>query len=403
MSTSEKDPPFSAAGGAGNNKEDDDGYEDGGGQAVSISSAGRPALIDGASGALVFASCGGHESGDAGGEAVVEIAGFESGRDLFLDDAIGDGIGDDAFETVSDFNAHFAILDEDEEDEAVVFIFLADAPGAEGLDGEIFEGGVGGEFGKDSHDDLAGGGFFEFLELGVESRGGVGPDEVGIIVEITRRFGRWCDGRLRATQSEQCDEEPAKENSHLLFEVRELDLRGIFSTGLGGEVRFGAESEHFSPDDRGEALGGGVIGLDGFIEIHASDGDSIFGAFELGLEVAETLGGAELGVAFGDNEQAGEGSAELALGFFKFLELFGRFGCLARGDLDFADGGAGLGHFGDGRFFEVGGALDRGDEVGDEIGPALIKAFDCSPFGVGILFKPDEFVVTAPDHQAADQ
>ena len=82
-------------------------------------------------------------------------------------------------------------------------------------------------------------------------------------------------------------------------------------------------AEHAGEDDGGEALDGDVVGLDGFVEAATLDGDAVLGALELDLEVAETGGGFQVGVALGDDEQAGERGAELALGLFEGGELGG--------------------------------------------------------------------------------
>jgi hypothetical protein len=175
----------------------------------------------------------------------------------------------------------------------------------------------------------------------------------------------------------------------------EVHFGGFFGTFFGLEVGALFEAEGGGVEDGGDALDFGVEGLDDFIEAAAFDGDAIFGAFELGLEGDEAAVGFEVGVAFDDDHEASEGAAEGALGFFELLELGGVGGGVV--ELDFADGGAGFGDFGEGGFFEVGGAFDGFDEIGDEVGAALVDVLDLGPLGVDGFLGGDEAVVAGHD------
>jgi len=73
------------------------------------------------------------------------------------------------------------------------------------------------------------------------------------------------------------------------------------------------------------------------------------------------------------------------------------------GQLDLADRSPGLGHGRERRLFEVGGAGDGADEIGNEVGPALIDVLDLGPLRVGRLLPADEPVVGAHRPQADDQ
>ena len=60
-------------------------------------------------------------------------------HDNFADNAARDGVRQHPFETVSDFDAQFAIIADDKENCAVVKSFLADLPVLTNSDTEIFE------------------------------------------------------------------------------------------------------------------------------------------------------------------------------------------------------------------------------------------------------------------------
>jgi hypothetical protein len=160
------------------------------------------------------------------------------------------------------------------------------------------------------------------------------------------------------------------------------------------------EAEGGGVEDGRDALDLGVISLRHFIEAAAFDGDAVFGAFELRLEGEEAGVGFEVRVAFDDDHEATEGAAEGGLGFFELLELGGVGGGVV--ELDFTDGGAGFGDFREGGFFEVGGAFDGFDEVGDEVGAALVNVLNLGPLGVDGFLGGDEAVVAAHDDEGDD-
>ena len=190
---------------------------------------------------------------------------------------------------------------------------------------------------------------------------------------------------------------------HLFVVEVEFDGGSGLGGGVGFEVGLVFVAHDAGDEEGGEGVEGGVIFADGVVEAAAFDGDAVFGAFELGLEVAEILAGFEVGVAFGDDEKAGEGVGELALGLLEFLEFGGVVGGVGGVDGDFADGGAGVGDGFEGGFFEVGGAGDGLDEVGDEVGAALVDVLDLGPLGVGGLVEGVEVVVGADTDEEEDE
>jgi hypothetical protein len=72
-------------------------------------------------------------------------------------------------------------------------------------------------------------------------------------------------------------------------------------------------------------------------------------------------------------------------------------------DVHLAHAGPRVDHRLEGGLLEVGRALDRGDEVGDEVGAALVLVLDLRPLGVDGLPERDEVVVGAHDHPAHDE
>ena len=162
-------------------------------------------------------------------------------------------------------------------------------------------------------------------------------------------------------------------------------------------------AEHPGEDCGGKTFDRDVVGLDGFVEATALDGDAILRAFELGLQIAEGRRGLQIWVALGDDEQARKRGAELGLRGLELLELRGIRRSAARGELHAADAGAGLGHFEHGGFLETGRARDGVDEVRNQIGAALIDVLHLGPGRVGALLESDETIVDAARPEADSQ
>lgn len=131
----------------------------------------------------------------------------------FFDDAEAFGVGEAGFEAVADFDAHFAVLDEDEEDGAVVFVFEAGAPGLEEAVGVVFDAGVGLHLGVDGDQELVGGVALELGERFVELGGDGGGDDVGCVVE--EGFGgRGDDFGGVGADGEPGEEQAGEESGH---------------------------------------------------------------------------------------------------------------------------------------------------------------------------------------------
>ena len=145
-------------------------------------------------------------------------------------------------------------------------------------------------------------------------------------------------------------------------------------------------------DGRGERLDARVVALHVAVVDAARAGDLILGVRQLGLQLLEVLGRAQLRVGLGDGEQAAERSAQLALGL---------------GDLSRRRGAAGLRAHGVGARLRDGLedlalvrriALDGLDQVRDQVVPALELDVDPAPGLVDAVAPPDHAVVD-PDQE----
>lgn len=167
----------------------------------------------GAAAAAVFAAGGGDHGVHAGGEAGVEIAAAEVRGDFVLDDLLGEGVGQRAFEAIAGGDAKAALGGEDEKDRAVALALRAGMPRFENAHGVILERGVGLHLRENRDEKLAGGVALELRELGVQLLGGVGADEAGVIVEVILRrgrddFGGASEGRGKREEGGEGEEDP---------------------------------------------------------------------------------------------------------------------------------------------------------------------------------------------------
>ena len=76
---------------------------------------------------------------------------------------------------------------------------------------------------------------------------------------------------------------------------------------------------------------------------------------------------------------------------------------VVRVQLDLADRGAGGGDFGERGFFEVRRAGDGRDEIGHQVGPALINVLHLRPLAVDALRQLDQMVIAAARNGDDDQ
>ncbi len=134
----------------------------------------------------------------------------------------------------------------------------------------------------------------------------------------------------------------------------------------------------------------------------ARHGDAVLGAFELHAQVLEGGVGLQFGVALHRHHQPAQRAAQLALRGLELLEGLGVVDQLRRG-LDAGGLGAGLDHLGQGLLLEVGLALDGADDVGDQVGAALVLVQHLRPRGLDLLVQALEVVVAAAGEQQRRQ
>jgi len=81
----------------------------------------------------------GHERVGGGAQAAGVIALPEVRRNVLIDHTPRKGVGDRPFQSVSDFDPNLSLFDEDEEDQTVVELLVADLPPLRAADREVFQ------------------------------------------------------------------------------------------------------------------------------------------------------------------------------------------------------------------------------------------------------------------------
>jgi hypothetical protein len=76
---------------------------------------------------------------DASRNPAGKIAGLEFWRDVLVDDALGGGVGQGAFEAVTDLDAQMSIVFGDDQQRTVVDLLAADLPGLGNADRELVD------------------------------------------------------------------------------------------------------------------------------------------------------------------------------------------------------------------------------------------------------------------------
>ncbi len=145
---------------------------------------------DGLSRPLVLAADCLADQVNPGGETGLIVAISEKRFDVVLGNVERGDVRQGAFETVTDLNKHLAILDEDEERNAIAALFLTHAPRLCHALGVICDIRVTLQFRKNRDHDLVGGFPLELRELLVETLGDFLGNDARVIVEVTVRFRR---------------------------------------------------------------------------------------------------------------------------------------------------------------------------------------------------------------------
>ena len=120
------------------------------------------------------------------------------------------------------------------------------------------------------------------------------------------------------------------------------------------------------------------------------------------LQRQEILVRLEVRIVFADREQSPEGAAKRILRVLHLLD-FRRVGQVVGVEMDRGRLGARLGDLREHVLFLFGVALNGGDEIGDEVGAALVLVLDFRPCRLGGLLLGRDDIVAAGGNGDADQ
>jgi hypothetical protein len=160
------------------------------------------------------------------------------------------------------------------------------------------------------------------------------------------------------------------------------------------ERRLHVIAEHHRGEIRGELAHRDVVILHGVDVAIAGDGDAVFGAFELRLEIAEVRIGLEVRIALDDDHEARQRAAELALRLLELLKRLRVVDQLWRG-LDRADLGSRFGHLPENLALLAREAFHGAHQIRNEIRAALILIEHLRPCGLDLLVLCLKGVITA--------
>ena len=255
-------------------------------------------------------------------------------------------------------------------------------------------------------DELVGALVLERLELGGQLLLDVGAEQLRVIddaagqLRIGRLGGRGRDEPQHQSEGETNRAEAPRHRGHFgcprSAQKLELHLRHLGGFLGDGEVlhRLRIRIEHRAPPAAGDRPDLGIVGLHRGDVVAPRDGDAVLGAFELRLQREEVLVRLEVRIVLGDGEQLAERAGQRALRFLEFLEGLGIGEDVGR-DLHLRRLGARLGHLGQHLALLRGVALHRLDEIGDEVGAALILVQHLAPGRLGLLLQRGDGVDAA--------
>jgi len=168
--------------------------------------------------------------------------------------------------------------------------------------------------------------------------------------------------------------------------------------GLRFEIRLLGEAlaGHAGDDHGGKAVARRVERLRRLVEAHARDRDAVLRPLELRLQIAKRRRRLEIGIGLADHQQPRQRRRQPVLRLLEALERRRILGdLLGRLRRDLADARARFGHRGQRRLLEVGRALDGLDEIGDQVGAALVNVLDLGPLPLHRLVQMYQPVVAA--------
>jgi uncharacterized flavoprotein (TIGR03862 family) len=189
------------------------------------------------------------------------------------------------------------------------------------------------------------------------------------------------------------------------------DWSDYFAARFAGEPLKPLTISHEGRSQQGEAMitaqgieGGAIYALSGAIrEAIARDGDAVLGAFQLCLQVAEVLVRLQLRVVLRNHQQPRQCRRQFALRRLELRESCGIVHQLGRG-LQRTDARTRVGHPEQDVLLLFGETLDRGHQVGHEIGTPLVLVDHLRPGRLDRLVGNLERVVAAaPEEQGGEE
>ena len=152
----------------------------------------------------------------------------------------------------------------------------------------------------------------------------------------------------------------------------------------------------------GKVLQRGVEVLHRSDVVAAGDGDPVFRPLELGLQREKIRVRFELRIVFADRQQSPEGARQRVLRILQLFDLC-RVGQVVGVEVNRGRLGARLGDLNKDVLFLLGEALNGRDQIGNEVGAALILVLNLGPGRVGGLLLGRDDIVAAGGNRNGDQ
>src|SRR5574337_174727 len=160
------------------------------------------------------------------------------------------------------------------------------------------------------------------------------------------------------------------------------------------EVRLDVIAEHLRGQVVGEGADHRVVLLHRLYIAVTRDGDAVLGTFQLRLQVLEQAVGLQLRIVLADHHQPRQRIAQFALSGLELLQLLRVIDGVGI-DLQTAHPGARIGHLDEDLFFVLRVTLDRIDQVGHQVGAALVLVQHLRPGRLDRLVLTLDGVVAA--------
>src|SRR5262249_9021885 len=184
----------------------------------------------------------------------------------------------------------------------------------------------------------------------------------------------------------------------------EFHLRRLGRIFGRGELRhrFVTAENSVGPDKAWERPQLGIVETHRFDVVAPGDRNAVLGALELRLQRQEVLIGFKIGIILAHGDEPAECAAQLILRLLELSHLV-RIGELRGVHLDLCRLGPRLDNLRKDLSLLLGISLNGGDQIWDEIGPALIVVLHISPLCLGLLLESRDRVVAASGNRKADK